>query len=332
MREPAPRERAVAALECRAPVGRTPTCELAFALFSEWAGREIPHIWTIGDRTGSARTSFINDFAAGSLAVYREMDHCIITDWSGCDTWTELREAYDRLAGDEFLYGFPADPTIGIPEGGDMEAFVYACADRPDEVHEKAKRDLDECLRHVKMMAGRGGDVVWASSDYAMNSGPFFSPAMFSEFVTPYLRDFIAGCREIGVYVIKHTDGNIMPILDQVAEAGPHAIHSIDSVAGMDIRKVKELCGDRLALIGNVPHGPLQMCRYDTIEREARYCLEHGGVAQGGYIYSTSNAVFGGEITGITVDAYRFMLEVRDAFLEERAPKLSTRQLPRCRL
>ncbi|NQT94585.1 MAG: hypothetical protein HQ559_17650, partial [Lentisphaerae bacterium] len=292
-----------------------PTCELAINIFSEWTGRDIPHIWSLGDRKGQARADFINEFAAQSLQVLREMDHCIISDWSGVDTWFELRAAYEALAPGEFLYGFPADPTYGIPEGSDMEAFVYAFVDNPGEMHEKAKRSVDHTLKHVAMMAEHGGDVVWASADYAMNAGPFFSPAMFSEFVTPYLKDFIAGCRDIGVYVIKHTDGNVMPILDQVIETAPHAIHSIDSVAGMDIRGVKKQCGNKIALIGNVPHGPLQMCQYDEIETAARYCLEHGGAAQGGYIYSTSNAVFGGEVTGITAEAYRFMLNVRDAFL-----------------
>lgn len=40
---------------------------------------------------------------------------------------------------------------------------------------------------------------------------------MFDEFVTPYLKQLITGYREMGFYVIKHTDGNIMPILDLVA-------------------------------------------------------------------------------------------------------------------
>jgi hypothetical protein len=31
----------------------------------------------------------------------------------------------------------------------------------------------------------------------------------------------IQGYRELGFYTIKHTDGNIMPILDQLVEANP---------------------------------------------------------------------------------------------------------------
>ena len=42
------------------------------------------------------------------------------------------------------------------------------------------------------------------------------SPAQFSEFVAPYLDRLISGYRDMGFYVIKHTDGNIMPILDRL--------------------------------------------------------------------------------------------------------------------
>jgi len=249
--------------------------------------------------------------------VYREMDHCIITEWCGADIAIEAFAQYRDLTGDEFLYGFPTDPTLGIPDGDTMEEMVFRIADDPQGLHDELRRALDDALGSAINIHGKGGDVVWMGSDYAMNSGPFLSPAMFAEFVAPYLADFIKGCRASGLYVIKHTDGNIMPVLDQVAASAPHALHSIDTVAGMDIKVVREQVGDRLALIGNVPHGPLQLDQREVIEREARYCLEHGGVQQGGYIYSTSNAVSAGALTGITVEAYKFMLKIRDDYCRE---------------
>ena len=56
------------------------------------------------------------------------------------------------------------------------------------------------------------------SSDYCFNSGPFLSQDQFDEFVTPYLVQAIAAQRQMGYYVIKHTDGNIMPILDRLLD------------------------------------------------------------------------------------------------------------------
>lgn len=227
----------------------------------------------------------------------------------------EVIEAYRDETGEEFMLGFPADGTRGFPQDGNLEAFTYRLVDEPEKVHEESRRDVEDALAKAERMKQAGADVVWMGSDYAMNSGPFLSPAMFAEFVAPYLRQAIAGFKALGLYVIKHSDGDLNPILDQIVEAGPHAIHSLDAIANMDIRAIKQQYGERVALIGNVPHGPLQMKQYDEVEEAARYALTYGGVESGGYIYSTSNAVFGGEITGISAEAYRFMLSVRDAFM-----------------
>lgn len=43
-----------------------------------------------------------------------------------------------------------------------------------------------------------------------------------------------------------------MPIIDSLISAQPHALHSIDPIAGVDIREVKRLYGDKVALCGNV--------------------------------------------------------------------------------
>ena len=316
-----PRQRAIEALERRRPPGPVPTCELAFNLYEDWLGHPPTDLGLAQQADPTRRKAILRQFARETAEVYRQMDHCIITHWIPDEfKLAELIEAYRDETGDEFMLGFPADGTRGFPKDGDLQAFTFRFVDEPEKVHEESKQNIDEALARAERMKQAGADVVWMGSDYAMNSGPFLSPAMFAEFVTPYLREVVAGFKSLGLYVIKHSDGDLNPILDQIVEAGPHAIHSLDSIANMDIRAIKQQYGDRVALIGNVPHGPLQMKQYDVVEEAARYALTHGGVEAGGYIYSTSNAVFGGEITGITPEAYRFMLSVRDEFMASLAP------------
>ncbi len=50
---------------------------------------------------------------------------------------------------------------------------------------------------------------------------------------------------------IKHTDGNVLPLLPDMAEI-VDGVHSLDPSAGVDIGKVKEEYGDSLVLMGNV--------------------------------------------------------------------------------
>ena len=62
----------------------------------------------------------------------------------------------------------------------------------------------------------------------------------------------------MGLYTIKHTDGNIMPILDSLIAAEPHALHSLDPQGGVDLGGLKQANGDSVCLIGNVNCGLLQ--------------------------------------------------------------------------
>jgi uroporphyrinogen decarboxylase len=142
-------------------------------------------------------------------------------------------------------------------------------------------------------------------SDYCFNTNPFLSPAMFDEFVTPYLTRLTAGYRQLGFYVIKHTDGNIMPILDSLVSTRPHALHSLDPQAGVDIAELKRRIGKHVCLIGNVNCGLLDSGTDEQVVESVRYALRNG-MPSGGYIFSTSNCIY----TGMALKRYELMLDV----------------------
>jgi uroporphyrinogen decarboxylase len=142
-------------------------------------------------------------------------------------------------------------------------------------------------------------------SDYAFNSGPFLSPDMFSEFITPYLKETISQIRKMGMYVIKHTDGNLMPVIDQIIDCNPHALHSIDPMAGMDIKVIKENYGDKICIIGNVHCAHMQTGTKEQIIESAKYAMKYGKPG-GGFIFSTSNVVF----KGMPLESYDMIQKV----------------------
>ncbi|MCB0187299.1 MAG: hypothetical protein KDE31_23690, partial [Caldilineaceae bacterium] len=104
------------------------------------------------------------------------------------------------------------DATFSIPDGNEMVQFAYRLADEPaklkQEADERVKRALERAAQWQKAAGqGLGLDGFALCADYCFNTGPFLSPAQFSEFVAPYLTRLIQGYRELGYYVIKHTDG-----------------------------------------------------------------------------------------------------------------------------
>jgi uroporphyrinogen decarboxylase len=91
--------------------------------------------------------------------------------------------------------------------------------------------------------------------------------------------------------VVKHTDGNIMPVIDMIVETGPDALNPLEPQAGMDIGRIKNEYGDRIALIGNIDCGYL--LSEAPVEEVRRVTRETINIAApgGGYCLSSSNSI-----------------------------------------
>jgi uroporphyrinogen decarboxylase len=211
------------------------------------------------------------------------------------------------LTGDKYFLCRHGDATYSLPSGNRMTEFSFRLADDPEGVKQEAAEKVDHALARSESEMDLGlWDGFALCCDYCFNTGPFLSPNQFGEFITPYLARLVQGYRDQGYYVIKHTDGNIMPIIDQLVQCRPHALHSIDPQAGVDIAEVKRRYGREVCLIGNVNCGLLQTGTDEEVIESARYCLRHG-MPGGGYIFGTSNCVY----TGMPLERYDLMLDIR---------------------
>lgn len=285
---------------------RVPTFELEFQLSEELLGKPF---LTENDLKGLSEAEVdrrIAENAEFMIEVYDRLEHdaiCIqyLNEQHTKQTIRRLHE----FSGDRFMLLAHGDGTFAIPDGAGMLEFVYRIADDPQGVHDQAERMVRDAIAHDLRLLDAGLDGFILCSDYCFNKGPFLSPKMFGEFVTPYLARLIAAIREHGGYAIKHTDGNIMPILDQLVSTNPHALHSIDPMAGVDIREVKRLVGDKVALCGNVHCAAMQTGTEQDVIDSAEYCLTWAKPG-GGYVYCTSNIPF----KGLPLERYLLVLDV----------------------
>jgi uroporphyrinogen decarboxylase len=312
MNSASPRERFIAALERRSLSGRVPHFELVFYLTMEAFGKVHPlhrdyQQWF--QMKEEERHLHRRDMADLYIATAERYEHSAIFVHPNPDTFDEcarLIEIIRQKTGDRYFIMKHGDVTYGIPEGDKMMAFCLRLKHEPQRLKDEMEAAIDRKLYEAerqKQLVGLDGYAL--CNDYCFNNGPFLSPQQFSEFVAPYLTRLIQGYRELGYYVIKHTDGNIMSILDQLIEANPHALHSLDPQAGVDIAEVKRRCGDQLCLIGNVNCGLLDTGSDEDVIASTRYALRHG-MPGGGYILSTSNCVY----TGMPLEKYELMLDV----------------------
>ena len=296
-----PRERFIAALERRPLSGLVPHFELVFFLTMEVFGKVHPlhrnyEQW--GQMSEAERQLHRHEMADIYLAIAERFEHSAILLIS-VPLWDmdEQRRQIDLVrekSGDRYFLMIHGDATFAIPGGSDMTQLSYRMVDDPQGLKDEAERTLEKWLKEQEVLAAHGSlDGLALCSDYCFNSGPFISPAHFDEFIYPYLTRQIAAQREMGYYVIKHTDGNIMPIIDRLVDANPHAIHSLDPQGDVDIAEVKRCYGDRVCLIGNVNCGLMDTGTDAQVVDSARYSLRHG-MPGGGYVFSTSNCIYPG--------------------------------------
>ena len=307
-----PRERFIAALDLKPFQGRVPHFELVFFLTMEAFGKVHPS-HRIYDQwlqmEEKERELHRIDMAELYIATARKFEHSAIFLHLNPDSVEETIRLIDLIrerSGDQYFIMRHGDATIGIPEGKDMMSFSCRLAEEPGKVKAEAGAMVEKALQEAELYQKHGGlDGFALCMDYCFNKGPFLSPDQFAEFTTPYLHQLIQGYRDMGFYTIKHTDGNIMPIINQLVEAGPHALHSLDPQAGVDIAEVKRLYGDRICLIGNVNCGALDTGTNREVIESVHYSLRHG-MPGGGYIFSTSNCIY----TGMRLSRYELMLDI----------------------
>lgn len=308
------RERMIRALKRQPITGLVPHFELVFYLTMEKIGKVHPehrYYAQWNQMSQVERRLQLEDMADCFIRIAEIYHHDAIflhENPGRPDVVRALLEIIRERTGDRYFIMMHGDPTFSIPDGDSMMDFTVRMYEDSESMHDEAKRALDSSLERAEALKGTGLlDCYALCSDYAFNVNPFFTPEQFAEFVFPYLRDVIGEYHRMGYYVIKHTDGNINPILDQIVDAGPDALHSIDPQGHMSLKDVRAKYGDRICTIGNVNCGLLQTGTQEQADADVRRCL-HEGMDDGkyGFVFSTSNCAY----TGMPLSRYERMIEI----------------------
>jgi uroporphyrinogen decarboxylase len=198
--------------------------------------------------------------------------------------------------GDERAVLFSTHDCFRLSWGlrGGLEELLVDYIDNPQLVHDLARMSVEY---HKEIVAGvleAGADGVIFEDDLAFNTNTMMSPAQFDEFIGPYLKELVDVAHEKGGKALKHTDGNLWPILDRFVDIGLDGIHPLQPQGGMDLKKVKQHCGDKICLLGNIDCGELlPNGTEEEVEQAVKQAIEDAGPG-GGYIISSSNTIHPG--------------------------------------
>jgi len=294
--------------------------ELVFFLTMEAFGRVHPlhrsyEQWM--QMTDRERQLQREDMADLYIKTAETFGHDAIFIHPNPDDLDETKRLIDIIrdrTGDQYFIMMHGDSTFAIPNGEQMETLSLRMVEQPDSVVQEAQRTLDHHINKAETLQQHGGlDGFALCSDYCFNSGPFLPLDWFDQFVTPYLHEQTRVYKQLGFYVIKHTDGNIMPILDRLVpedeSARPHALHSLDPQGGVELPEIIERVGDKVALCGNVNCGLLQTGTDEECIADIDRSLHEGSQAPG-YVFATSNCIY----TGMPLYRYEMLIERYQAF------------------
>lgn len=290
------KERLLCVLNGKIP-DKVPHFELDFQLFPEAFHCEMPSCYKAESKEAEVIGEKVLDCWEHVLDTY----HWAAVPIS-CDHL--IAKAKKRFGDRALVMCYNGDGTFWMPPGDKIMEFAVNLYEHPDDLHQLAEKKCHDAIELAKWQADQGADFICLNSDFGFNEGPFISPAMFAEFVTPYLARIISAIHDLGLKAILHSDGDLRLILDQLVSAGIDGYQSIDPQGHMDIAEVKRKYAERLILMGNVKAAALQDGTPEEIKEAVDYAISHGKPG-GRYIFSTSNCIY----AGMPLKNYHIMLE-----------------------
>ena len=223
----------------------------------------------------------------GWIKKREDLDKMVFPDPHSPELYANARDVLsqqgDMAAGAAIKHGVaPMLISMGL------DGFAFALKDDPWLVHEVLRRYVDWQLEVTNHFIEMGYDFIWSFDDVAYKSGPFCSLAVFREFLMPAFR---RSAEAISVPWIFHSDGNIMPLLEDLITLGMNGLHPIEP-GPMNLGEVKQTVGERLCIVGNVSVDVLSTGTPADVRELVRSRIETAAPG-GGYIISSSNSIPG---------------------------------------
>ncbi|MBY9016063.1 MAG: hypothetical protein KGD68_10260 [Candidatus Lokiarchaeota archaeon] len=129
-------------------------------------------------------------------------------------------------------------------------------------------------------------DVFFICDDTALKNTTMINPKYHRELIIPAYKQAVQILKKAGKYVCFHSDGFTEPYFEGLIEAGFSGVESLEPMAGMNLKHLKEAYGDKLCLIGNIDVS--QLLPYgskDEVVNTVKECIRDAGEG-GGYILS----------------------------------------------
>lgn len=207
------------------------------------------------------------------------------------DDFATVKYVIDKVGKDKAHFVSITDPfKVSWRRRGSMQNLLMDYVLNPQMVHDMANIAVEFDKTAIDIIAEIGADVVTMPGDLAGEDTTIMSPEHYREYIKPYHRQLVDYAHQKGLKIIKHTDGNMWPILDDFLEVGFDGVHPIQPQC-MDIGEVKAHLAGRMCVLGNIDCRNLLVTDTEVdVEINVRETIEKAAPG-GGYIISSSNSI-----------------------------------------
>lgn len=163
-----------------------------------------------------------------------------------------LHAARERFKGEKALFWMLRGAFVRSWRLMGMENFMLNMYDNPALIHRVCTMVTEFNLGEIELLVAAGLDVLIVEDDIADKNGPVMAPDHFMEFINPYNRQLVEKAHSLGLKVMRHSDGNLWPLLDMLLETGYDGLNPLEPQADMDLARVKEYTKGKITLMGNI--------------------------------------------------------------------------------
>ncbi len=236
-------------------------------------------------------------------------------DWLKIKPWYEFSE--DRLsldwkgAAQRFLEEDKV-ACVHIPGGFDEprqlmgeENLCIAFYEDPELIHDMLETVGNTAFQVLDRVSAEVSiDMLCVHEDMAGKSGPLAGPVHVEEFIAPYYLKVWNLLRDRGTRLFDmDSDGDINPVIDAFLDAGVNCMHPMEPAAHMDIVKVREKYGTRLAFYGGIDKHVIRRSK-EEIAAELEYKIPPM-VKTGGCVLGLDHRI----PNGTSLENYKFYLQ-----------------------
>jgi hypothetical protein len=196
--------------------------------------------------------------------------------------------AGDRIA----LIGDCDSATLAFYAGfRGIERALMDFIENPQLVHAMMEKGVARSIERGKFNIDLGLRILRLNDSTANMS--LISPKHWQEFIFPHMKavcdELHHYCPEVKIYC--HICGNVLPIIELLAETGIDCIAPLDPLGGFSVAEARQRVGDSMVLMGGVNTLSFIQSNEAAITEEARRCMGEGLVDGGRFILGSGCAI-----------------------------------------